>query len=77
MKLCFLYCNSGKYPGDVIPCELLEVSGTKRDGLVSKQLMNEIQSATDSVGVGYPRILGLCRCVSKLLKSQSKRSCLV
>ncbi|VVA98365.1 unnamed protein product [Arabis nemorensis] len=63
----------GKYPGDIIPFELVEVSGTKRDGAVSEQVMNEIESAMDNVGVGYPRILRLCRCISKLLKSQSRR----
>ncbi|ESQ37036.1 hypothetical protein EUTSA_v10002382mg [Eutrema salsugineum] len=61
----------GKYPGDIIPCEL--ISGTNRDGAASKQLMNEIESAMDGVGVGSPRILKLCRCVSKLLQSQSRR----
>lgn len=67
----FLYCNSGMYPGDIIPGE---VSGTERDdGVASKQLMKEIESAVDGVGVGYPRILRLCRCVSKLLQSQSRR----
>lgn len=58
------------YPGDIIPCE---VTGTKRDGATSKQMMKEIESAVDSVAVGYPRILRLCRCVSKLLQSQSRR----
>ncbi|KFK31796.1 hypothetical protein AALP_AA6G160100 [Arabis alpina] len=64
----------GKYPGDIIPHELAEVSGTKKDdGVVSEQVMNEIQSAMDNVGVGYPRILRLCRCISKSLQSQSRR----
>uniref|UniRef100_A0A1J3EBD6 Knl1 C-terminal RWD domain-containing protein n=1 Tax=Noccaea caerulescens TaxID=107243 RepID=A0A1J3EBD6_NOCCA len=64
----------GKYPGDVDPCELLEVSSTKRDRVESKQLMNEIESAMDGDGVvGYPRILRLCRCVSKMLQSQIRR----
>lgn len=66
----FLYCNSGMYPDDIIPGE---VSGTETDGVASKQLMKEIESAVDGVGVGYPRILRLCRCVSKLLQSQSRR----
>lgn len=75
MKLgVFSIVNSGKYPGDVVPCELLEVSGTKRDGVEPKQLMNEIETAVDGVGVvGYPRILRLCRCVSELLRSQIRR----
>ncbi|WZZ71079.1 hypothetical protein YC2023_082449 [Brassica napus] len=61
----------GMYPGDIIPGE---VSGTERDdGVASKQLMKEIESALDGVCVGYPRILRLCRCVSKLLQSQSRR----
>ncbi|KAJ0230034.1 Uncharacterized protein HA466_0311290 [Hirschfeldia incana] len=60
----------GMYPGDIIPGE---VTGTKRDGFASKQLMKEIESAVDGVAVGYPRILRLCRCVSKLLQSQSSR----
>ncbi|KAG7578709.1 hypothetical protein ISN45_Aa03g028820 [Arabidopsis thaliana x Arabidopsis arenosa] len=60
----------GKYPSDVVPCELREVSGTKRDGVVSIQLKNEIESAMNDVGVGYPRILRLCRCISKALQSQ-------
>ncbi|CAN7048794.1 unnamed protein product [Brassica rapa subsp. trilocularis] len=60
----------GMYPGDIIPGE---VSGTETDGVASKQLMKEIESAVDGVGVGYPRILRLCRCVSKLLQSQSRR----
>ncbi|KAG7583377.1 hypothetical protein ISN44_As08g029010 [Arabidopsis suecica] len=63
----------GKYPSDVVPCELREVSGTKRDGVVSKQLKIEIESAVDDVGEGYPRILRLCRCISKMLQSQRKR----
>ncbi|CAH2052512.1 unnamed protein product [Thlaspi arvense] len=65
--------TQGIYPGDIVPCELLEeVSGTKRVSVASKQLMNEIESAMDGVGVGYPRILRLCRCVSKLLQSQRR-----
>ncbi|KAF8081591.1 hypothetical protein N665_0876s0009 [Sinapis alba] len=59
----------GMYPGDIIPGE---ITGRKRDGIASKQLMKEIESAVDGVGVGYPRILRLCRCVSKLLQSQSR-----
>ncbi|EFH59889.1 hypothetical protein ARALYDRAFT_480072 [Arabidopsis lyrata subsp. lyrata] len=62
----------GKYPSDVVPCELREVSGTKRDGVASKQLKNEIDSAMNDVGVGYPRILRLCLCISKALQSQKR-----
>ncbi|CDY65488.1 BnaA03g57670D [Brassica napus] len=64
----------GKRPGDVIiTCELLEVSGRKRNSVALKQLMNEIEYALDGVGVGYPRILRLCRCVSKLLQSEFRK----
>ncbi|XP_010488668.1 PREDICTED: uncharacterized protein LOC104766472 [Camelina sativa] len=62
----------GKYPGDVVPCELLEVTSANRDGVASKQLKNEIESAMDVVGLGYPRILRLCRCISKVLQSQKR-----
>jgi hypothetical protein len=62
----------GKYPSDVVPCEFRKVSGTKRDGVVSKQLKKEIESTIDDVGVGYPRILRLCRCISKALQSEKR-----
>ncbi|CAA7023675.1 unnamed protein product [Microthlaspi erraticum] len=74
MTLDMACLTHGTYPGDVVPCELLEASGKKPDGVASKQLMNEIESAMDGVGVvGYPRILRLCRCVSKMLQSQIRR----
>ncbi|CAN6982515.1 unnamed protein product [Brassica oleracea var. botrytis] len=39
VKLCVLRCNCWKYHGDVITCELLEVSGTKRNSVALKQWM--------------------------------------
>ncbi|EOA32720.1 hypothetical protein CARUB_v10016023mg [Capsella rubella] len=57
----------GKYPSDVVPCELRE-----GDVVASKELKNEIESAMDDVGLGYPRILRLCRCISKVLQSQRR-----
>lgn len=70
MSLDMACLTHGMYPGHIIPCE---VTGTKRDVVASEQLMKEIEYAVDGVVVGYPRILRLCRCVSKLLQSQSRR----
>ncbi|CAN6820910.1 unnamed protein product [Brassica oleracea] len=72
VKLCVLRCNCWKYPGDVITCELLEVSGTKRNSVALKQWMTSLGYNVGGI-ISLTQILRLCRCVSKLLQSESRR----
>ncbi|XP_010542040.1 PREDICTED: uncharacterized protein LOC104815372 [Tarenaya hassleriana] len=58
----------GHYPGDIVPCKLLEASPTGAESSLSDPILTEIKSGINDLGVGYPRVLRLCRCVSRVLQ---------
>ncbi|XP_012089606.1 uncharacterized protein LOC105647985 [Jatropha curcas] len=60
--------NCGIYPSDIFPYQLKAcIAGTYMS--LPESLSVKIKTAVNSVGVGYSRIIRLCRCISQVVQS--------
>ncbi|KAL2327167.1 hypothetical protein Fmac_020594 [Flemingia macrophylla] len=57
----------GVYPADVLPSQMYDPSNAEQKSLPSS-LADEVRNATQSVRVGYSRIIRLCRCISQIVQ---------
>ncbi|KAM7262805.1 hypothetical protein ACFE04_000488 [Oxalis oulophora] len=73
LDLTCLKC--GIYPSEILPCKI-QVSTTTTTTMTESSkpdsLSVDTKVATDSLRVGYPRILKLCECVSHVVQSESR-----
>ncbi|XP_057753335.1 uncharacterized protein LOC130972989 isoform X3 [Arachis stenosperma] len=56
----------GAYPAKVLPSQILGHTGMEHDSPLS--LVSQVRIAAESVGVGYLRIIRLCRCISRIIQ---------
>ncbi|KAH1214788.1 hypothetical protein GmHk_13G036072 [Glycine max] len=63
--------ESGVYPAEVLPSQILDPSSGEQKSLPSS-LVDELRTAAESVRVGYSRIIRLCRCISQIRMARKK-----
>lgn len=56
----------GIYPSEIVPCQIFTPVDESQNSS-SQSLSNEIAAAIQDLGVGFLRILRLCRCISQLV----------
>ncbi|CAL5203530.1 unnamed protein product [Lathyrus oleraceus] len=55
----------GAYPAEVLPSQIYDSAVSRDQKALPSLLVDEIRTAAESVGVGYSRIIRLCRCISQ------------
>jgi len=65
--------SSGVYPAEVLPSQIYDPSSSSGEQKsLPSSLVDEIRTATESVRVGYSRIIRLCRCISQAVHACNK-----
>ncbi|XP_027906776.1 uncharacterized protein LOC114166259 isoform X2 [Vigna unguiculata] len=63
----------GVYPAEVLPSQIYDPSSSSGEQKsLPSSLVDEIRTATESVRVGYSRIIRLCRCISQAVHACNK-----
>ncbi|MED6172026.1 hypothetical protein PIB30_046332 [Stylosanthes scabra] len=58
----------GVYPAKVIPSLIHGYGGGSMQHGLPSSLVSEVRSAAESVGVGYSRIIRVCKCISQIIQ---------